>query len=111
MYVCDPELLFPFPPPNPVSLPFLLFILFFFFLQSDVRTPKSTKHVHPIQWSQMKAEDKVKTVQLAIQTILPNAEVNPRSRSDSSKLEMHALQDKKPNISIAFSCVWKVVNF
>lgn len=52
--------------------------------ESDVRTPKITKHVHPIQWSQMKAEDIVKTVQLAIQTILPNAEVNPRSRSDSS---------------------------
>ncbi|XP_004601218.2 mitogen-activated protein kinase kinase kinase 20 isoform X1 [Sorex araneus] len=52
--------------------------------ESDVRTPKSTKHVHLIQWSQTKAQDEVKTVQLAIQTVLPNSEGNPRSRSDSS---------------------------
>uniref|UniRef100_A0A5F9C368 Mitogen-activated protein kinase kinase kinase 20 n=1 Tax=Oryctolagus cuniculus TaxID=9986 RepID=A0A5F9C368_RABIT len=52
--------------------------------ESDVRTPKSTKHVHRIQWSKAKPQDEVKAVQLAIQTVLPNAEGTPGSRSDSS---------------------------
>ncbi|XP_025705971.1 mitogen-activated protein kinase kinase kinase 20 isoform X2 [Callorhinus ursinus] len=52
--------------------------------ESDVRAPKSTKHVHSIQWSRMKPQDEVKAVQLAIQTLLPNSEGNCRSRSDSS---------------------------
>lgn len=52
--------------------------------ESDVRAPKSTKHIHSIQWSTMKPQDEVKAVQLAIQTLLPNSEGNSRSRSDSS---------------------------
>ncbi|XP_027444288.1 mitogen-activated protein kinase kinase kinase 20 isoform X2 [Zalophus californianus] len=52
--------------------------------ESDVRAPKSTKHVHSIQWSRMKPQDEVKAIQLAIQTLLPNSESNCRSRSDSS---------------------------
>ncbi|XP_064442761.1 mitogen-activated protein kinase kinase kinase 20 isoform X3 [Mirounga angustirostris] len=52
--------------------------------ESDVRAPKSTKHVHSIQWSRMKPQDEVKAVQLAIQTLLPNSEGNSRSRSNSS---------------------------
>ncbi|XP_068401007.1 mitogen-activated protein kinase kinase kinase 20 isoform X2 [Eschrichtius robustus] len=52
--------------------------------KSDVRAPKSTKHVHSIQWSRTKPQDEVKAVQLAIQTLLPNSEGNPGSRSDSS---------------------------
>ncbi|XP_036713211.1 mitogen-activated protein kinase kinase kinase 20 isoform X2 [Balaenoptera musculus] len=52
--------------------------------ESDVRAPKSTKHVHSIQWSRTKPQDEVKAVQLAIQTLLPNSEGNPGSRSDSS---------------------------
>nr|XP_035940703.1 mitogen-activated protein kinase kinase kinase 20 isoform X3 [Halichoerus grypus] len=52
--------------------------------ESDVRAPKSTKHVHSIQWSRMRPQDEVKAVQLAIQTLLPNSEGNSRSRSDSS---------------------------
>ncbi|KAG8510503.1 Mitogen-activated protein kinase kinase kinase 20, partial [Galemys pyrenaicus] len=52
--------------------------------ESDVRTPKNTKHIHSIQWSRMKPEDEVKAVQLAIQTLSLNSEANPRSRSDSS---------------------------
>ncbi|GAB5575749.1 mitogen-activated protein kinase kinase kinase 20 [Prionailurus iriomotensis] len=52
--------------------------------ESDVRAPKSTKHVHSIQWSRMKPQDEVKAVQLAIQTLLPNLEGSSRSRSDSS---------------------------
>ncbi|XP_057602890.1 mitogen-activated protein kinase kinase kinase 20 isoform X2 [Hippopotamus amphibius kiboko] len=52
--------------------------------ESDVRAPKSTKHIHSIQWSRTKPQDEVKTLQLAIQTLFPNSEGNPRSRSDSS---------------------------
>ncbi|XP_034863637.1 mitogen-activated protein kinase kinase kinase 20 isoform X3 [Mirounga leonina] len=52
--------------------------------ESDVRAPKSTKHIHSIQWSRMKPQDEVKAVQLAIQTLLPNSEGNSRSRSNSS---------------------------
>eukprot|EP00070_Physeter_catodon_P003174 XP_007106615.2 mitogen-activated protein kinase kinase kinase 20 isoform X2 [Physeter catodon] len=52
--------------------------------ESDVRAPKSTKHVHSIQWSKTKPQDEVKAVQLAIQTLFPNSEGNPGSRSDSS---------------------------
>ncbi|KAF3824368.1 hypothetical protein GH733_008653 [Mirounga leonina] len=52
--------------------------------KSDVRAPKSTKHIHSIQWSRMKPQDEVKAVQLAIQTLLPNSEGNSRSRSNSS---------------------------
>ncbi|XP_077010281.1 mitogen-activated protein kinase kinase kinase 20 isoform X2 [Tamandua tetradactyla] len=52
--------------------------------KSDVRIPKSTKHVHSIQWSRAKPQDEVKAVQLAIQTLFPNSEGNPGSRSNSS---------------------------
>ncbi|XP_073074795.1 mitogen-activated protein kinase kinase kinase 20 isoform X2 [Manis javanica] len=52
--------------------------------ESDVRAPKSTKHVHSIQWSRTKPQDEVKAIQLAIQTLFLNSEGNPRSRSDSS---------------------------
>ncbi|MEJ1278239.1 mitogen-activated protein kinase kinase kinase 20 [Cricetulus griseus] len=52
--------------------------------ESDVRTPKLTKHVHSIQWSKTKPQDEVKAVQLAIQTVFSNSDGNPGSRSDSS---------------------------
>ncbi|XP_006878887.1 PREDICTED: mitogen-activated protein kinase kinase kinase MLT-like isoform X1 [Elephantulus edwardii] len=52
--------------------------------ESDVRTPKSTKHVHWIQWGKAKPQDEVKAVQLAIQTLFSNSEGNTGSRSNSS---------------------------
>ncbi|KAM9629353.1 mitogen-activated protein kinase kinase kinase 20-like [Morphnus guianensis] len=52
--------------------------------ESDVRAPKSTRHIQAICWSKVKAQDEVETVQLMIQTSLPNSEGNSRSRSDSS---------------------------
>ncbi|XP_055456276.1 mitogen-activated protein kinase kinase kinase 20 isoform X1 [Psammomys obesus] len=52
--------------------------------ESDVRTPKLTKHVHAIHWSRTKPQDEVKAVQLAIQTVFSSSEGNPGSRSDSS---------------------------
>ncbi|XP_052530558.1 mitogen-activated protein kinase kinase kinase 20 isoform X2 [Tympanuchus pallidicinctus] len=54
--------------------------------ESDVRAPKSTRHVQAICWSKVKAQDEVKAVQLMIQTSLPNSEGHSRSRSDSSWL-------------------------
>ncbi|XP_015145092.2 mitogen-activated protein kinase kinase kinase 20 isoform X3 [Gallus gallus] len=52
--------------------------------ESDVRAPKSTRHVQAICWSKVKAQDEVKAVQLMIQTSLPNSEGHSRSRSVSS---------------------------
>ncbi|XP_054826435.1 mitogen-activated protein kinase kinase kinase 20 isoform X1 [Eublepharis macularius] len=52
--------------------------------ENDVKTPKSTRHIQPVQWCKMKLQDEVKSIQLKIQTSLPNSEVNPRSRSNSS---------------------------
>lgn len=52
--------------------------------ESDVRTPRLTKHVHSIQWGRTKPQDEVTAVQLAIQTSFTNSEGNPGSRSDSS---------------------------
>lgn len=54
--------------------------------ESDVRAPKSTRHVQAICWSKVKAQDEVKAVQLMIQTSLPNSEGHSRSRSVSSWL-------------------------
>ncbi|NXC96205.1 M3K20 kinase, partial [Certhia familiaris] len=51
--------------------------------ESDVRAPKSTRHIQAICWSKVKAQDEVEAVQLLIQTSLPNSEGNSRSRSDS----------------------------
>ncbi|XP_053925263.1 mitogen-activated protein kinase kinase kinase 20 isoform X1 [Cuculus canorus] len=52
--------------------------------ESDVRAPKSTRHIQAVCWSKVKAQDEVETVQLMIQTSVPNSEGNSRSRSDSS---------------------------
>ncbi|XP_068101593.1 mitogen-activated protein kinase kinase kinase 20 isoform X1 [Hyperolius riggenbachi] len=50
--------------------------------ESDVRTPKLTKHIHKIHWNKMKKQDAVKSVQLAIKPPLPNSE--SRASNDSS---------------------------
>ncbi|NXG46114.1 M3K20 kinase, partial [Psilopogon haemacephalus] len=52
--------------------------------ESDVRAPKITRHIQAICWSKVKVQDEVETVQLMIQTSLPNSEGNTRSRSNSS---------------------------
>ncbi|KAM6200711.1 mitogen-activated protein kinase kinase kinase 20-like [Sarcoramphus papa] len=62
--------------------------------ESDVRAPKTTRHIQAICWSKVKAQDEVETVKLMIQTSLPNSEGNSRSRSDSSKCDLeHVLKD------------------
>ncbi|XP_053122768.1 mitogen-activated protein kinase kinase kinase 20 isoform X1 [Hemicordylus capensis] len=52
--------------------------------ESDVRTPKFTKHIQPVRWSDVKPQDEVKSIELKIQMSLSNLEGNPRSRSNSS---------------------------
>ncbi|XP_025917231.1 mitogen-activated protein kinase kinase kinase 20 isoform X1 [Apteryx rowi] len=52
--------------------------------ESDVRTPKTTRHIQGIRWSKVKVQDEIVAVQLMIQTSLPNSEGNSRSRSNSS---------------------------
>ncbi|NWX24527.1 M3K20 kinase, partial [Aegotheles bennettii] len=52
--------------------------------ESDVKAPKSTKHIQTLCWSKVKAQDEVETVQLMIQTSVSNSEGNSRTRSDSS---------------------------
>ncbi|XP_069081456.1 mitogen-activated protein kinase kinase kinase 20 isoform X1 [Pleurodeles waltl] len=52
--------------------------------ESDVKSPKTTRHVHIVEWNNLKAQDAVKSVQLAIQTPTINSESKPNSRSNSS---------------------------
>ncbi|XP_077304147.1 mitogen-activated protein kinase kinase kinase 20 isoform X2 [Lithobates pipiens] len=49
--------------------------------ESDVRTPKFTKHIHKIHWNKMKKQDAVKSVQLAIKQPLLNSESKPSNDS------------------------------
>ncbi|KAM4626517.1 mitogen-activated protein kinase kinase kinase 20 isoform 1-T1 [Discoglossus pictus] len=51
--------------------------------ESDVRTPKLTKHIHTIYWNHMKMQDAVKSVQLAIRSSIQNSE-NKSSNTDQS---------------------------
>ncbi|XP_075036720.1 mitogen-activated protein kinase kinase kinase 20 isoform X2 [Mixophyes fleayi] len=50
--------------------------------ESDVRTPKLTKHIHKIHWNKMKKQDAVKSIQLAIKPSQQNSEI--KSSNDSS---------------------------
>ncbi|KAL8183481.1 UNVERIFIED_CONTAM: hypothetical protein K2H54_042540 [Gekko kuhli] len=80
--------------------------------ESDVRTPKSTRHIQSVQWCKTKLQDEVKSIQLKIQTPLSNSEAHPRSRSNSSidcqwmsSLRMHvktspSLQHSRPHSPI-----------
>ncbi|KAM4698508.1 mitogen-activated protein kinase kinase kinase 20 isoform 2-T2 [Rhinophrynus dorsalis] len=51
--------------------------------ESDVRTPKLTKHVHKIYWNTMKMKDAEKSVQLLIKSSLPNLENKPSNNESS----------------------------
>ncbi|XP_030066550.1 mitogen-activated protein kinase kinase kinase 20 isoform X1 [Microcaecilia unicolor] len=48
--------------------------------ESDVRAPKSTKHIHKVRWSKVKVQDEEKSVKLAIQTV----QLNQESKMNSS---------------------------
>ncbi|KAM3917481.1 mitogen-activated protein kinase kinase kinase 20 isoform 1-T3 [Leptodactylus fuscus] len=50
--------------------------------ESDVRTPKLTKHIHKIHWNKMKNQDAVKPVQLAIKSTVINSETKPNNDSN-----------------------------
>ncbi|XP_072274448.1 mitogen-activated protein kinase kinase kinase 20 isoform X1 [Pyxicephalus adspersus] len=60
--------------------------------ESDVRTPKFTKHIHKIDWNKMKKQDAVKSVQLAIKPPLLNSESKPSNDSDVDSDWIHMLR-------------------
>ncbi|XP_052004110.1 mitogen-activated protein kinase kinase kinase 20-like isoform X1 [Xyrauchen texanus] len=51
--------------------------------ESNVRSPKCTRHVHTLQWSPDSGRDVIKPVELAIETALTIREAYNRSRSNS----------------------------
>ncbi|XP_043931487.1 mitogen-activated protein kinase kinase kinase 20 isoform X1 [Protopterus annectens] len=62
--------------------------------ENDVKSPKTTKHVHAIVWSNISVQDEVKTVSLVIQTVTPGLENgfrNGTSANVDSKW-LHALK-------------------
>ncbi|KAG8559610.1 hypothetical protein GDO81_017393 [Engystomops pustulosus] len=61
--------------------------------ESDVRTPKLTKHIHKIHWNKMKNQDAVKPVQLAIKSSLLNSETKPNNDSDVDLQWIYTLRE------------------
>ncbi|XP_018428123.1 PREDICTED: mitogen-activated protein kinase kinase kinase MLT isoform X1 [Nanorana parkeri] len=59
--------------------------------ESDVRTPKFTKHIHKIHWNKMKKQDAVKSVQLTIKLPLLNSESKPSNDSSKSVVDSNWL--------------------
>ncbi|KAM8933758.1 mitogen-activated protein kinase kinase kinase 20 isoform 1-T1 [Pelodytes ibericus] len=55
--------------------------------ESDVRTPKLTKHIHKIYWNTTKMQDAVKSVQLAIKPSLVSSESKPSNNNSSVDCE------------------------
>ncbi|KAK3543008.1 hypothetical protein QTP70_008694 [Hemibagrus guttatus] len=51
--------------------------------ESDVRSPKNTKHVHSVRWSLVSGADEIRSVELLIETPPTNGDGNYRSRSNS----------------------------
>ncbi|XP_063285808.1 mitogen-activated protein kinase kinase kinase 20 isoform X1 [Pelobates fuscus] len=51
--------------------------------ETDVRTPKLTKHIHKIDWNTIKMQDAVKSVQLTIKPSLLNSESKPSNNNSS----------------------------
>ncbi|XP_066542507.1 mitogen-activated protein kinase kinase kinase 20 isoform X2 [Hoplias malabaricus] len=51
--------------------------------ESDVKSPKSTRHVHLVKWGPASGEDEIKAVELLIEATTSNGEGNFRSRSNS----------------------------
>ncbi|KAM9485999.1 mitogen-activated protein kinase kinase kinase 20 isoform 1-T2 [Clarias gariepinus] len=51
--------------------------------ESDVRSPKSTRHVHSVRWSLVSGADEIRGVELLIETTPTNGEGNYRSNSNS----------------------------
>ncbi|XP_044159658.1 mitogen-activated protein kinase kinase kinase 20 isoform X1 [Bufo gargarizans] len=71
--------------------------------ESEVRTPKLTRHVHKIHWNKMKNEDAVKPVQLVIKSSLLNSETKPNNDSNvdlqwiyTLKMRQLAVQSPSP---------------
>ncbi|KAI4871963.1 hypothetical protein NFI96_021267 [Prochilodus magdalenae] len=51
--------------------------------ESDVKSPKSTRHVHSVRWSPGSGGDEIRAVELLVETAPSNGEGNYRSRSNS----------------------------
>ncbi|KAK2850009.1 hypothetical protein Q7C36_008792 [Tachysurus vachellii] len=51
--------------------------------ESDVRSPKNTRHVHSVRWSLVSGADEIRGVELLIETPPTNGDGNFRSRSNS----------------------------
>lgn len=51
--------------------------------ESDVRSPRSTRHTHTVVWNSTSGHDEIKTMELVIETAQSNIEGHPRSRSNS----------------------------
>lgn len=60
--------------------------------QSDVRSPKCTRHEHSVQWSLVSETDKIRRVELLIGTAPTNGDGNYRSRSNSGKCNLYYLK-------------------
>ncbi|KAM3608397.1 uncharacterized protein V6R79_024442 [Siganus canaliculatus] len=52
--------------------------------ESDVKSPKSTKHSCPVTWSLGGGQDEIKTVELVIETTPANIDYNPKNKSNSA---------------------------
>ncbi|KAF7709561.1 mitogen-activated protein kinase kinase kinase 20 isoform X1 [Silurus meridionalis] len=51
--------------------------------ESDVKSPKSTRHVHSVQWSLVSGPDEIRGVELLIETAPANGEGNYKSSSNT----------------------------
>ncbi|RXM27081.1 Mitogen-activated protein kinase kinase kinase MLT [Acipenser ruthenus] len=51
--------------------------------ENDVKSPKTTRHNHAVRWCSVSARDEIRTVELVIQTAVPNTEGKQSSRSNS----------------------------
>ncbi|KAM9850437.1 mitogen-activated protein kinase kinase kinase 20 [Aulostomus maculatus] len=60
--------------------------------ESDVKSPKCTRHSFPVTWSLTGGQDEIKTVELVIETTPANIDCNPRSRSHSDPLWMYSVR-------------------
>lgn len=71
--------------------------------QSNVRSPKCTRHVHTVQWSPDSGRDVIKPVELVIETAASIRESYNRSRSNSGNtLLIHRERIKMCYIELSF---------
>lgn len=62
-------------------------------LQSDVKSPKSTRHSCPVTWSHSGGQPEIKTVELVIETTPANIPLSPMDKSYSGNLLLSLLSE------------------